>query len=91
MAMNMKDMKSLRDELRVSKKQEQLTKEKLGEAKKALDQSEESFKKYKLDADQRLDSLRAENNMLQLTIKHLNEKNDWHMNQKTQIKRVIFL
>lgn len=76
MAMNMKDMKSLRDELRVSKKQEQLTKEKLVEAKKALDQSEESFKKYKLDADQRLDSIRAENNMLQLTIKHLNEKNE---------------
>jgi len=41
-----------------------------------LDQSEESFRKYKQDAEQRLDSLRAENNMLQLTIKHLNEKNE---------------
>ena len=57
-------MKELKDELRLTKKTEQIAKEKLLETKKQLEVQEEAHTKYKQDAESRIDTLKTENRML---------------------------
>ncbi len=61
-------LKEAKDELRLAKKAEQLTKDKLSETISKLEQTESAFAKYKLDAEARLDTLRTENSMINLRL-----------------------
>jgi hypothetical protein len=69
-------LKEAKDELRLSKKAEQLTKDKLSEAISKLEQTEGAFAKYKIDAEARLDTLRTENSMINLRLQHMHEQNE---------------
>lgn len=69
-------LKETKDDLRLSKKAEQLTKDKLTEQSKKLEKNEEAFTKYRVDAEQRLDTLRTENSMLNLRLQHMHEQNE---------------
>ena len=59
------NLKKIQQELRVSKKAEQLAKEKLLQTKKLLEKTEKDFQKYKDDSEQRIDSLKNEIGILQ--------------------------
>ena len=58
-------LKKLKGELRVSKKAEQIAKEKLVGTKKSLDKLQQEYAKFKDESDERVHSLRQENAMLQ--------------------------
>ena len=53
-----------KDELRLSKKSEQMAREQLAETSKRLEQVEDAYAKYRLDAEARIDTLRTENSMV---------------------------
>ncbi len=57
-------MKKLKNELRISKKAEQLAKEKLIGVKKSLDKTTLEYSKYKMEQEARVDSLKQEINLL---------------------------
>ena len=58
-------LKKYKHDLRISKKAEQLAKEKLAQCKKNLERTTNEFSKYKEEADQRQESLRTEISVLQ--------------------------
>ena len=58
-------LKKLKGEQRVSKKAEQIAKEKLVTTKKQLDKVQTEFTKYKEESEGRVQALRQENSMLQ--------------------------
>jgi hypothetical protein len=58
-------LKKLKNELRVSKKAEQLAKEKLINVKKQLDKTQTEYAKYKQETEGRVDGLKAEISLLQ--------------------------
>ena len=53
-------LKKIQQELRISKKAEQVTKDKLVQIKKQLERTEKEFMKYKEDAENRIDTLKNE-------------------------------
>lgn len=61
-------MKKLKNELRISKKAEQLAKEKLISVKKQLDKSQQDYLKYKSEAEARIEGLKSEVGMLQAQV-----------------------
>ena len=58
-------MKKLKNELRISKKAEQLAKDKLATVKKQLEKATQDLTKSKAEADSRIEGLKDENNLLQ--------------------------
>jgi len=58
-------LKKLQYDLRISKKAEQLAKDKLTQIKKQLERNDKEFAKYKEEAESRLDSLKNELGILQ--------------------------
>lgn len=70
-------MKKLQQDLRVSKKAEQLAKEKLVQAKRNMDKVEKDFAKYREESEARAESLRNEISILQKHYEQLqNSAND---------------
>ncbi|CDW79559.1 UNKNOWN [Stylonychia lemnae] len=67
------NLKKIQQELRVSKKAEQLAKDKLAQTKKSLERSEKDFNKYKEDAELRIEGLKNEIAILQ---KHYDQLQD---------------
>ena len=57
-------LKEAKDELRLSKKSEQMAREQLAETSKRLEQVEDAYAKYRQDAEARIDTLRTENSMV---------------------------
>ena len=57
-------LKKLKGEQRVSKKAEQIAKEKLVTTKKQLDKVQTEYTKYKEESEGRIQALRQENSML---------------------------
>lgn len=57
-------MKELKDELRLTKKSEQMVKEKLQDTKKQLEVELDAHAKYRQDAEARIDTIKTENRML---------------------------
>ena len=54
------NLKKIQQELRVSKKAEQLAKEKLTQTKRMLEKVEKDFAKYREDSENRVDTLKNE-------------------------------
>ena len=59
------NLKKIQQELRVSKKAEQIAKDKLVQTKRSFEKIEKDFAKYREDSDSRIDSLKTEINILQ--------------------------
>ena len=59
------NLKKIQQELRVSKKAEQIAKDKLVQTKRLFEKIEKDFAKYREDSDSRIDSLKTEINILQ--------------------------
>ncbi len=59
------NIKKLQQDLRISKKAEQLAKEKLTQTKRQLDKMEKDFAKYREDSESRIESLKNEVSILQ--------------------------
>ena len=41
-----------------------------------MEQQDDTFQKYKVDAEMRLDTLRTENSMLSMRLQHMHEQNE---------------
>lgn len=59
------NLKKLQQELRVSKKAEQIAKDKLAQTKRSLEKIEKDFNKYREESESRVESLKTEISILQ--------------------------
>ena len=59
------NLKKLQQDLRVSKKAEQIAKEKLAQSKRAFEKLEKDFSKYREESESRMESLKTEISILQ--------------------------